>query len=413
VFLLNALVRYWDYEQNGILDDIIAPTTYQEIFILGAVGPFGIAFPESENDRCIDFLFYKPDWRLPLIEPYHPVKPIQEDSYNCGVYVILFMLDFIKTQCTYDYSFTNVKNEAGDLYVRGSNYKEHVITLSTVLLPPTNRLGYGFFLEPMELDGNDTQLICQMIRMELVVLMERAHCVYYSTFSNDGMHPNTGVLGVVSDQYQLLLATHRLAGKALAKQEEDKASIDSVVARATENFKKDTALFDLMQAEERMMEEQYYRQSPAEQFQSYASTLYDNDSSVESHIQYITQTSVAFWTTMHLFQTSNNTTADVGAAAAQNRDYLEVPETPDLPATSNKSPLDICSTDPKISGTTNLLTGDATAPNIHQPVNLLKALDSEALRDPVLQGKEGSQGMEVNVHANTVPTQDIVGANFV
>ena len=215
VYLLNGLARYYDYGNMGLTYP--KPTTSQGVYSLGAVGPFGVAFTQEDdsNSLCTDLLKLTPDWRLPKIQVGRTVFPIQRDGFNCGVYQLLFIMDFMITQYNYNYSFQAMKHDGTDTYVIGDNFDDHLHSHQNITLPPDNNLGKGLFGVPINPATGDGAKVCELLRIELVALAERHHILFYNAFTKDGKKVNDRILGRLPPRYEELISRNTLIKKAI------------------------------------------------------------------------------------------------------------------------------------------------------------------------------------------------------
>jgi hypothetical protein len=300
VFLLNAMARYWDYNQLGFINDIGPPTTYQEILMLGVIGPFGIAFPNNSGTTLNEIITLRPDWRLPLIKLYNPILPVQCDGYNCGIYIIFFMLDFMKTQRNFDFSFKNIKSDASNLYVHGKTFHEHLATLLPIFLPPSNRLGCGFCSNPTAMKGAEAKYICELIRIELLTLMERAHCLYVNTFSEAGKRVNSTVVGVLAPAYSRIITQSKLVSEYIAILDSEVPRKEDITEGTEMNEKEKELFIRLTNDNEKLLTADYYSAPPTTQFQSYATALYEDEK--ESKAEQIKIICENWWASCGMFR---------------------------------------------------------------------------------------------------------------
>ena len=71
---------------------------FNNIMAMGGVGPFGRVFESNDLGYQQIFIDYLPKYHLPQLETPPGTFPMQKDSCNCGVFVILTMMDLIITQ---------------------------------------------------------------------------------------------------------------------------------------------------------------------------------------------------------------------------------------------------------------------------------------------------------------------------
>ena len=100
IFLMNCLSRYRDLNIHGLLSDDFVPTfSIEWIMSLGAVGPFGKVFGDTEACKASELIWDAyPTSYFPLLKTQPQTLPVQTDGYNCGIYCILAILDLVLTQ---------------------------------------------------------------------------------------------------------------------------------------------------------------------------------------------------------------------------------------------------------------------------------------------------------------------------
>jgi hypothetical protein len=213
--LLNGLARYLDYANIGAVYP--KPTDAEGVYSLGAIGPFGVVLmtqDDSSQHLCQSLQKLCPEWRLPLIQVPAPILPIQRDSVNCGIFTLIFIMDFMLTQYDYDYTFEAMKYDNTDTYVVGADFGEHLFSQRNITLPPNNKLGTGLFGMPITTLTDDGVIVCELLRIELVALAERHHILFYNAFTKEGHKTNSKVLGRLPQRYTKLTNTHHFIKRA-------------------------------------------------------------------------------------------------------------------------------------------------------------------------------------------------------
>jgi hypothetical protein len=176
IFLLNCMSRYRDMHIHGLLADFEPVLTAEYLLALGCAGPFGRIF-EGKNVQSAQ-VFWKsvPKSYFPQLKTYQKSLAMQVDSYNCGLYVILSIQDFVLTQRGKFWTIADVfQAKVKDKYEAwwGSIEKQ-----DPMLLPYCYKIGTGFVRSPSKAEASDYKRLCDYMRMEFVVLMERLHCIY-------------------------------------------------------------------------------------------------------------------------------------------------------------------------------------------------------------------------------------------
>jgi hypothetical protein len=159
VFLLNLLSYYRDLAVHGLLEQSKPLETWEAIWGIGGRGPFGcylhpgmgIGYDKHEESQL--------NWLPGRISHSTHLLLHQQDTYNCGLFCNLFVMDFILTQWRNTYS-------------KGTN-----------IIPSTYGLGSTFSVKDGERgDGED---ICKLVRLEMICLIERLHVVNFNAYSRE------------------------------------------------------------------------------------------------------------------------------------------------------------------------------------------------------------------------------------
>ena len=59
------------------------------------MGPFGRVFLDDELDLFHQLREAHPLFYYPQIKTHQPVFPLQQDSWNCGIFIILSIIDLV------------------------------------------------------------------------------------------------------------------------------------------------------------------------------------------------------------------------------------------------------------------------------------------------------------------------------
>ena len=166
--------------------------------------------------------------------------PIQEDGYNCGIFVFLTILDFVLTQWNREWTYDKIdvnnkpkkesqtKLESKDPIFGFSRSwtKDHIDVNHyskkdlrahlespdpIIVLPDSFGIGTTLLERPVTGRGRFYTKICNLIRMEMCVLFERVYCVFYNAFSANGMVCDVNVFGQVRKIYsETMGADHQM-----------------------------------------------------------------------------------------------------------------------------------------------------------------------------------------------------------
>ena len=99
---------------------------------------------------------------------------MQSDGYNCGVHVILTILDLVVTQWDKHWCMSDLAEEK---QTDGKAvWKGHITRRNPVVLPSQHGIGTAFVPNPNMATKLTYKRFCNYIRMEMVLLMERVHC---------------------------------------------------------------------------------------------------------------------------------------------------------------------------------------------------------------------------------------------
>ena len=176
LFLLNCLSHYSDIEAHGMLRKLDAPKTWKDIWTLGGRGPYGCYFEVDMQKELTTHIKEQGHFMPPLFVLGKKDVVKQSDSYNCGILSALFLMDFMGSQWKNRFSKEDLKDHI--------HKKDDERT--RIRFPASYGLG------TLYLCGNgenavrlDSRLLGQLVRMEIVMLMERVHALYYSAYSKE------------------------------------------------------------------------------------------------------------------------------------------------------------------------------------------------------------------------------------
>ena len=184
VFILNYLSYYRDMHLHK-QENIFKPEVrLQQIWRIGSKGPFGRVFLEHETDLFKTYNSIQPKYRLPQIKAPIATFPLQTDGQNCGVYVLLTMIDFIITQWSH-------------IWIRDDDWDSQLTNNSVFRLHDNCKIGTAFVANAKEEDGRFYHGLAQLVRAEMVVLMERLHCIFVNAYSETDSVTKVDVLGIL------------------------------------------------------------------------------------------------------------------------------------------------------------------------------------------------------------------------
>jgi hypothetical protein len=156
VFVLNILSYYRDLAVHGLLEQAKPLENWDAIWGIGGRGPFGcylhkemgIGYEQYENSQM--------DWFPKRF--FHSTNLLlhQQDTYNCGLFCNLFVMDFILTQ--WQNTYANC----------------------TDVIPVTYGLGSTFLVR--EGERGDGHEICKLVRLEMICLIERLHVANFNAY---------------------------------------------------------------------------------------------------------------------------------------------------------------------------------------------------------------------------------------
>jgi hypothetical protein len=182
----------------GKLNNEVRETRGAHIWAMGAVGPFGRVFLKEDMHLWDKYKSKLPKFWYPMLKVPVGTLPLQTDARNCGIFVFLSIIDFVLTQWNRRWRLKDLDNAN---FSRKDLQSKIESNIKMIVLPPSFGLGTTFRESPSTGDGQFYTKICDLIRMEMCVLIERLHCVYYNAFSSVGKQCSTEVLGCVRPLY--------------------------------------------------------------------------------------------------------------------------------------------------------------------------------------------------------------------
>ena len=199
IFLLNLMSRYRDKFLNKEPMDL-HDSRLTKLWMMGACGPFGRVFREKDKatfDMCHTRfpLFHYPLIKAPLLS-----FPYQTDGWNCGIYGLVSIIDFIIVQWNRDWFKKDIvmQHDTSDPM---DNWWKQVANFEPIRLPESYSIGSGFARDPSTTTDATYTRICAYLRMEMAILMERLHCIYHNAFYDQDSVTDSSVLGVLRKEY--------------------------------------------------------------------------------------------------------------------------------------------------------------------------------------------------------------------
>ena len=98
IFLLNYMSRYRDIQRHGKKMINYKAMKIGDIWTLGGAGPFGGFFYSEEKHLCTDLHSCNSLMYLPQMKTARKLLPTQSNGYNCGVLVVVTVMDIVMTQ---------------------------------------------------------------------------------------------------------------------------------------------------------------------------------------------------------------------------------------------------------------------------------------------------------------------------
>ena len=218
VFLLNFLSRYRDAQINGSPQVDPKLMHSHHLWAMGGFGPFGRVFLSSnELEQHKTIRQHLPHAVFPHLKAHLNTFPFQTDQYNCGVLAILSILDIVLSQwdkkwVTEDLEIdpNNVTPPVGRIAV-GNN--EPI----SFLIPKAYGLGTSFISKPEEATGEEYTELCDLIRLEFEVLLERLYVIYHQAFSDLDEDVDSNQWGSIPKRYLSRIAQYRAKDHVLQK----------------------------------------------------------------------------------------------------------------------------------------------------------------------------------------------------
>ena len=199
IFLLNCLARFRDMELQG--DSMSEPEhTFENVWCMGAVGPFGRVCLPTQLDLWEKFRQLHPRFYYPQLKTIDMAFPAQVDGHNCGILVFVSMIDLILTQWNIVWHMKDVIAEPTSNIVGG--WDKIISDPKTgIRLPLSYNIGTAFLEDPKTAPGTTYSRLCGYFRTEMAVLMERMHCIYVDAFSQNDGRTRSSILGVQRKEY--------------------------------------------------------------------------------------------------------------------------------------------------------------------------------------------------------------------
>ena len=82
-----------------------------------------------------------------------------------------------------------------------TNLDDMIHNYKAIRIPESYNIGTAFVEDNKTCSAQTYKRLCDYIRMESVILMERIHCIFYEAFSNTDQRAETRILGVARDEY--------------------------------------------------------------------------------------------------------------------------------------------------------------------------------------------------------------------
>jgi hypothetical protein len=165
-----------------MLDQFVPQETTEYILAMGSLGPFGQTFADKVETAA------KVIWASYPILNYAQLKtppntfPIQTDGYNCGVVVVLNIMDLILSQWNHSWIIDDLvsDNEFGKTFWYDQILRNNAIVLQSMYEVPWYT---SFVSNTMKSQDKIYKRIFNYVRLEFILLMERVHCIYVKAFS--------------------------------------------------------------------------------------------------------------------------------------------------------------------------------------------------------------------------------------
>jgi hypothetical protein len=195
--------RYRDLKIHGLLETFEPIQLIEYLFAMGCSGPFGRVFTDNNSQSAHVFWKNVPDAYFPQLKTTKNTLPIQADGYNCGVYVIFSIQDMVITQRNKQWFVADVfppktkdKKEA---------WKTAIREKKPMVIPASYKIGTCFIKSPAKAQGPDYKRLCNFMRMEFAILMERLHCFYIEAYSKRDCHTKWWLFGLPRASYTVAI----------------------------------------------------------------------------------------------------------------------------------------------------------------------------------------------------------------
>ena len=170
------------------------------LWAMGGVGPFGRVFLSSDElDQHLTISHHMPNAVFPLLNSPPNTFPTQTDFYNCGVLVILTILDMVLTQWDKKWATCDMEHWSSQINQKSVYF----------LIPKEYGLGTSFVSLPEQATGTDYTQICDIIRVEFLVLLERLYVIYHQAFSSKDEEVDSRQWGTIPKRYLSMMEVYK------------------------------------------------------------------------------------------------------------------------------------------------------------------------------------------------------------
>jgi hypothetical protein len=163
-----------------MLDQFIPKETTQYLLAMGGLGPFGRIFAGKDAAAAKVIWVGYPKLYFPQLKTQPDTFRIQTDGYKCGVFVILNIMDLMLSQWNRSWRMDDLVsgNDGGQTF-----WYDQISQTNAIVLPSVYEVGTSFVSNTMKSQDKLYKRLCNYVRLEFILLMERVHCIYVEAFS--------------------------------------------------------------------------------------------------------------------------------------------------------------------------------------------------------------------------------------
>jgi hypothetical protein len=156
--------RYRDLQIHGLLDSYVPQSSMEYVWAMGAAGPFGCVFEANDRDSApLIWKHYSVSY-FPQLKTQSKSLPVQCDGYNCGIFVVLNIMDLVITQWNKIWRLEDLWSDTESQQEKESYLSEKWLDLlrerKFATLPDIYGIGKAFVSNPSTTEGKVYKKLC-------------------------------------------------------------------------------------------------------------------------------------------------------------------------------------------------------------------------------------------------------------